>query len=354
MLNPILSIPKFLFTYLVLWLLVGITHLLWLTNNYNFDIQLCLAESLIFNGLYAILGLFAGYSLFFIKDKKQSVLNILLNHTALALIITLFWLQIGIYLLELFFSNQPAYFLFLKKTYMLRFISGIFYFLFVVFAYYLIDYSRELDEKNENQKNLELAVQEAELKALKSQINPHFLFNSLNSISYLTLSEPDKAHSMILKLSDYLRYSISNSQNKMVKFSDELKNINRYLEIEKIRFGARLNYVVNMNSELSDLLIPNMILQPLYENAIKYGVHESLEPITIQTSCKFFEGFLLLEISNNFDLDSYTTKKGEGVGLENIKERLFLTYRQDNLLQVEKKQNIFFVRLSIPQNTKLA
>jgi len=350
MLNPILTIPRFLFTYLILWLLIGAIHSSWLLFNYNFEIQIAIVESSVFNIIYAILGLFTGYSLFFIKDKKNSIFNIVLNHITLGFLITLFWLQIGIYALENIFPNEMTYHLFLKKTYMLRFISGVFYFLFVVFAYYLIDYSRKLDEKNENQKQLELAVQEAELKALKSQINPHFLFNSLNSISYLTLSEPDKAHSMILKLSDYLRYSISNSQNKMVKFSDELKNINRYLEIEKIRFGSRLNYVIETNTELADLLIPNMILQPLYENAIKYGVHESLEPITIQTVSEFTDGFLSLQISNNFDPESYTTKKGEGVGLENIRERLFLTYQKTNLLQIEKSQTMFFVRLQIPQN----
>ena len=93
-----------------------------------------------------------------------------------------------------------------------------------------------------------------------------------------------------------------------------------------------------------------MILQPLYENAIKYGVHESLEPISIKTDCNFKNNNLNIEISNNFDEESYTTKKGEGVGLENISKRLVLIYKQYNLLKVEKKENIFKVYLNIPQD----
>jgi len=95
--------------------------------------------------------------------------------------------------------------------------------------------------------------------------------------------------------------------------------------------------------------LPYMILQPLYENAIKYGVHESLEPITIKTVCICDSGILKIEIVNNFDKESYTTKKGEGVGLDNINKRLRLIYHQEGLFKAQKEENIFRVELKIPQ-----
>ncbi len=350
MLNPIFSKLKYILIYSLIWIITIAIHASWLIVSFQINVEIAIIESLVFNLLYAIIALLIWYSLFFIKGKHTPTLQIVINHVALALIITLFWMYLACFILHFIFLEEYQYIEFLEASYAFRFVSGVFYFLFTALAYYLVDYSRELKEKIQNEVVLKQAVQEAELKALKSQINPHFLFNSLNSISSLTLTEAEKAHSMIIKLSDYLRYSISNSQNKKVKFSDELKNINRYLEIEKIRFGKRLNYNLDIAPECENLLIPNMILQPLYENAIKYGVHESLEPISIKTDCSFKNNILSIEISNNFDEESYTTKKGEGVGLENISKRLVLIYKQYNLLKVEKKENIFKVYLNIPQN----
>lgn len=349
MLNPILKKNGLTALYISIWLIISCVHTLWLFHSFELNLKLAIIESLVFNTLYAIIGLLIWYSLFFIKGKDTSSLTLIVNHLALAIFVTLIWLHGGKAILELIFSKQEEYLAFLHKTYFTRLISGFFYFTSIAFGYYLIDFSTELEEKIRNEVVLKEAVRDAELKALKSQINPHFLFNSLNSISYLTLTEGEKAHSMIVKLSDYLRYSISSSQNKKVKLSEEIKNINRYLEIEKIRFGKRLNYAIKSEDACQTLLLPNMILQPLYENAIKYGVHESLEGITIKTVCKKEKDFLFIEISNNFDEESYTTKKGVGVGLDNIKKRLALIYKSTKLLKVQKEQNIFTVQLFIPQ-----
>jgi two-component system, LytTR family, sensor kinase len=134
---------------------------------------------------------------------------------------------------------------------------------------------------------LKSLVKEAELHALKSQINPHFLFNSLNSISSLTMTDPLKAQEMVINLSSLMRYSLKHDQVDKVPFSEELKNNQLYLQIEKVRFGNKFNAVFDIDDKCLNANIPNMILQPLYENAIKYGVYEATEPVDIITRKAF-------------------------------------------------------------------
>ena len=191
-------------------------------------------------------------------------------------------------------------------------------------------------------------LKEAELNFLKAQINPHFLFNSLNSVSALTLSEPAKAQDMIIKLSDFLRYVISQNENKLSPLSKELENIQRYLEIEKIRFGDKLSFIFNVDEASMGFLIPVLILQPLYENAIKHGVYESIDPITIRTDVQLEENYLLITINNNYELEPVQFK-GAGIGIKNIKERLNLMYHNPGLLIVKKTESNFEVQLTIPQ-----
>ncbi len=350
--NPFLKNIKYLGLYLFFWLAIGFFHAFWLKTEFEIKLEIAIIESLIFNGLYAIFGFFTGSSILFLNSENIPFFKKIFNFLALGIVLTYFWLELSTFLLNKIFSEFSQYLFFLQETSVIHFISGIFYFSIIVFIYYIIDYSQKLNEKQENEIKWQALIQEAEYKALKSQINPHFLFNSLNSISYLTLTEPDKAHKMIIQLSDYLRYSISNWQSTKVKLSEEIENIRRYLEIEKIRFGSRLNYSTEISQNLDNFLIPNMILQPLFENAVKYGVHESLEPIFINTSFWLENEYLMIKITNNYDAESYTTKKGEGVGLENIKKRLKLIYGIDNLLGIEKKQGIFIVNLTIPPTIK--
>ncbi|OPZ96901.1 MAG: Sensor histidine kinase YpdA [Bacteroidetes bacterium ADurb.Bin408] len=188
----------------------------------------------------------------------------------------------------------------------------------------------------------------AELNFLKSQINPHFLFNSLNSISALTLSEPEKAREMIIKLSDFLRHVVSQPENKPVPLSYEIENIKRYLEIEKVRFGSKLEFVFDILADCADRLISVLLLQTLYENAVKHGVYESVEPITINTTVTLVNDFVEFKISNNFE-PFVAGKKGAGIGISNIRERLRLLFNNTDLLAISKKDNIFEVLLKIPR-----
>jgi LytS/YehU family sensor histidine kinase len=151
---------------------------------------------------------------------------------------------------------------------------------------------------------------------------------------------------MILKLADFLRYTLANNGKEINRLEEELKNINLYLDIEKIRFEEKFDYIENIDNNVLDLKVPNMILQPLFENAIKHAVYDSLGKITIKLNCTIENNFLKISLENNFE-DGYS-KKGAGIGLQNIKSRLELIYGQKNLLDIKKEGEIFTVILYIP------
>ncbi len=219
----------------------------------------------------------------------------------------------------------------------------------IILVYYLIILYNNNKENLVKEAELKALVKESELSSLKSQINPHFLFNSLNSISSLTMIEPSKAQEMIIKLSEFLRYSISNKEEKLTALDQEIGNINRYLDIEKIRFGKRLKVDMKINDTCKKLKLPGLILQPLIENAVKYGVYESIEESTIEMTANCNSSALSIMIRNAWDPD-YLSNKGEGIGLINIRSRLQILYNRDDLITIRKDPAYFEVNIIFPQS----
>lgn len=134
----------------------------------------------------------------------------------------------------------------------------------------------------------------------------------------------------------------------MNKLRDEISNIEKYLSIEKVRFGDKFIYEFQVPSELLDLMVPNMLLQPVFENAIKYGVYENLGQTLIKTLAIAEDSVLNLTIENTLEEEPKMKIRGEGVGLQNISERLRLIYNQPNLIRIEKESNLFRVVIKIP------
>jgi two-component system LytT family sensor kinase len=211
-----------------------------------------------------------------------------------------------------------------------------------------IVYYENFKEKVKKEGELKALIREAELHALKSQINPHFLFNSLNSISSLTMSDPAKAQEMVINLSSIMRYSLKHGQNETVSFGTELQNIKLYLAIEKVRFGKKLQPVFNVDEKCYQGVLPNMILQPIFENAIKYGVYEATEPVEILTEASCSGEVLEISVSNSYD-PGIRSRKGEGIGLRNIRERLQIIYGNPGLLRIKDTKKQFTIQLTIPQ-----
>lgn len=177
----------------------------------------------------------------------------------------------------------------------------------------------------EKQVRLELALREAELRALEAQINPHFLFNCLNSIRALVVEDPQKAQDMITRFATLLRYNLTHDSRHTVPLSAETEVVTDYLALEKVRFEDRLRLQVTIDPAAASLLVPPMILQSLVENALKHGIARLPQGGDLQIRAAARNGTLVLEVENTGELtDSRSTDTQ--VGLNNIRERLRILY----------------------------
>ena len=208
----------------------------------------------------------------------------------------------------------------------------------------------EQQEKEKRRIATEKAVREAELYNLRQQLQPHFLFNSLNSISALAGTRPEEARKMIHQLSDFLRGTIRREDDSWVRLEDELTHLELYLEIEKVRFGHRLTTTIALDSECRKAMVPPMILQPLVENAIKFGLYDTTGIINISIQASCVENELRVYVENPFDPETSTAKSGTGFGLSSLQRRLYLLFARNDLLTTSIVENRFRSELKIPQH----
>jgi sensor histidine kinase YesM len=347
MLNPISNNKQYLVNYAIVWSIIIGAHFAVLHWYYDFSLGISAADSLLFNVFFSFLGISLWYLVRYNK-ATQNFISLLLSHLVSSLLIIGFWLISG-YLILKYSISDVHYLSFLDSSFPWRIACGMFYYSLFILVYYVVVYYQDIQSKTKEEANLKTLIKEVELNALKNQINPHFLFNSLNSVSSLTITSPEKAQEMIIKLSEYLRYSLSNKEQQITTLKTELENIKLYLEIEKIRFGDRLNFQFNCEEDILNTRIPAMILQPLFENAIKHGVYESVDTIQVVLDGELLDDKLQLVLKNDFDPEAKKTK-GEGIGLKNTRERLFLIYKKNDILMMNKTESQFTINLKIPQN----
>lgn len=307
-----------------------------------------LADSIVYNALFAIIAPGFWYIVTFASLSKDD-LALIGTHIGAVLISVLLWSSLADYLLRSLFKQREAYHVFLEDSSVWRMIIGVLYYSISVLIFYLIKYYQDMQERLNRELELQNLLKDSELRLLKSQINPHFIFNSLNSVSALTISKPEAAREMVIKLSDFLRYSLGKDSVEMNTLAQEIENVSLYLEIEKVRFGSRLQFEIDISKRCQQVNVPNLILQPLIENAIKYGVYDSTEEVTIRLSCEVGHDMLHLSITNNFDKDAVASK-GEGIGLENVKKRLKLVFNRADLLEINESDGEFKVVVKIPTN----
>ena len=225
-------------------------------------------------------------------------------------------------------------------------LGGGVYFLAVFFNYLLIamEKNKELEQKAlENS----LANSQSAYKALRATIHPHFLFNSLNALSVLTLSAPETANKISLQLSDFMRYSLRYQKKEIVKVQEEVNHIKNYLGIEKIRLGKRLNLQFEIDESVMDIPILSFILLPLVENSIKHGIQELIEGGTLTVIIKKVKDNLYIEVKNPYE-ENHRSLKGEGIGLPTLKKRLQLTYGENGHILVKKDEKFYKVIIKIP------
>lgn len=205
-------------------------------------------------------------------------------------------------------------------------------------------YLQHIAIENERTKN------QIELNSLQQQLKPHFLFNSLNSIHALIRKNPEEASEMLILLSEFMRNSVK-TDSELIRLSDEIDILKKYIRIEQVRFGERLNFDLSIEKKTGDYNIPSFLLQPLIENAIKYGLYGSIETITISLHGKAnMNDDLEITICNPFEDDSQKTMKGTGFGINSVKKKLALLFGRNDLLEISIAENLFCVTLIIPQS----
>jgi len=283
---------------------------------------------------------------------KVSFTRLLLTHLLAAVFISFIWTQVGA--LISFAVLSPEQFDGLRRQFgpqvnAIGTIGILIYLLSVAFHYVLI--AMEESRRAETQANeARVLARDAELKALKAQVNPHFLFNSLNSISALTSVDPAKAREMCILLSEFLRMTLGLGEKSVISLSEELALLERFLAIEKVRFGTRLRVEENIHEESRTLLVPPLVLQPLVENAVVHGIANLPEGGLIRLVSQCQDGRLFMTIENSFDSDA-TTVRRNGMGLLNVRKRLEGRYGTDASLRVDSQADQFRVELSMPAET---
>lgn len=331
-----------------MWIILIGIHTCLLVFSKQISLSIAFVDALVSNTLYGSIGLGLWYPVFYGRLDDEKLMGIIVSNLLGCVLAVGFWLGTSYLLLGSLYHTHATYLSFLRFSLPWRAGIGLLYYEVIILLYYLIVYYRNNKRNQIQEAELKTLVKESELNSLKAQINPHFLFNSLNSISALTMIEPGKAQEMIIKLSDFLRYTTSNKEENFTTLEQEINNVNRYLDIEKIRFGSRLHIIQNISESYYSLHLPGLILQPLVENAIKYGIYENTHESVIELKCSYHANFLSITVTNEL-LPDCVKSKGEGVGLHNIQSRMRILYNRDDLINVSKANHQFEVTLKFPQ-----
>ncbi|UJP65311.1 sensor histidine kinase [Mongoliitalea daihaiensis] len=245
--------------------------------------------------------------------------------------------------------KQVDYILFLQGSSILK---GTYLYIFFQFWTILLLIASKLEDQQkikETETHTAKLAKEAEMYHLRQQLQPHFLFNSLNSIAASVKLQPDQAREMIVELADFLRGTIRKDGNQWIPMEEELVQIQKFLYIEKVRFGSRLDVQVLINDGARNIKIPQLMIQPLLENAIKHGLYGVTGEVMISLKIGLKNDNLQITIQNPFDPQAGQAK-GSGFGLEAVNRRLQLLFGRTDLLKINKTKDSFHVELTIPHH----
>lgn len=336
---------RIVFGYVITWFVWIALLVVALHESINPSWILATCDAVISNIIVGFGGYAMASSMRMYQPSRKKAIYLLATTLTLALIcvVATKWIITQI------FPNETEYILFLQHTFLIRFLfSGLVITLIGVLSWVWY-FFREQSEAQDRKADSEKLAREAELSKLRQQLQPHFLFNSLNSISALAGTKPEEARRMIQQLSDFLRGTLKKDDQQLVCLEEELQHLQLYLEIEKVRFGHRLNTEVIQTTETEQMALPSLLLQPIVENAIKFGLYDTIGVITIRIMAKVENNNLIIEVENPFDAETTNPRQGTGFGLSSVQRRLYLLYSRNDLLTTRQRENIFITEIKIPQ-----
>ena len=351
--HPILADAKQLGLYLLGCLPIGIFLVIGLGHQGAWGTAAAFFLPLML--VYAFMGLSAYYlcSAFPIGKDDRSWRAVPAHFTAAATIgalwVGLAWVWARL-LESLNIGLQPQ--MYLTQPWLLFVVGALLFWLATAFNYVLIaSNASQMAERRSLESGL--LAREAELKALRAQLDPHFLFNSLNSISSLTGSDPAAARKMCLLLADFLRDTLRLGAAQKISLKEEISIVERYLSIEQVRLGARLTVCQEISPEALVARVPALILQPLAENAVLHGISHLLDGGTVSIQGERQQSTLVVRVRNPCDADR-PRRKGTGVGLSLVHQRLQSQFGAAGRLEVAEQQGQFVATLSLPFESEAA
>ncbi|MBZ5523375.1 MAG: histidine kinase [Acidobacteriia bacterium] len=348
--HPILSQFRRLALYLLAWApLAGLlVYLLAVPGGLSRSWSLALVVPLCL--IYAFVCLSAWYSCRGTPLETSSLFRLALTHLSAAVLMSLLWLAMARALAAVLssFDSFQGIDQHIGRQYPLLFGSGVLLYLLAVALHYVLLSSEASREAEQREMQARVLARESELRALKAQVNPHFLFNSLHSISALTSIDAARAREMCILLADFLRATLGLGEKSSIPLSEELSLARSFLAVEKVRFGARLNLEERVEPEALEFLVPPLLLQPLVENAVSHGISNLTEGGWIRLSIGGDgRGDLTIVLENSFDREM-PSRRGTGMGLKNVRRRLDMRYGDRANFDVRTEGDCFRVTMNLP------
>jgi len=314
-----------------------------------------LSLAAVLSGIAQVSAMSANFSCRTAPLTRTPLWRVVLTHVVTALLLTFFLVKIGVIVARQFDALEGwkgIYGDYVLKTGMM-FAAGFFYYLLSVAVQYALIAQKASNEAQERAVESSVRAREAELIALKAQINPHFLYNSLNSISALTSIDAGRAREMCVSLADFLRLTLGMGEKAVIPLREELGLVEKYCAIEKMRFGERLKVEEEIQEEAKECLLPPLLLQPLFENAVRHGIAQTAEGGWIRLRATRNGERLTLTLENSWDPEAGSSRKN-GVGLKNVQRRLEARYGKEAQLQASAEDEVFRVSLAFPAETEKA
>ncbi|HEX4003682.1 MAG TPA: histidine kinase [Candidatus Acidoferrales bacterium] len=348
--HPLLGQLRRVLLYLVAWApiaallayLLSMTHELRPVEAAALAIPLCL--------FYAFFCLSAWYPCRTTPVDRTSFEKLLMTHLGGALVAAGVWTFTAWLLAWILSSSVNAFRGLNERLYSelpVVLVTGILLYLLSVFFYYVLIALEASREAEARVMQMSILAREAELRALKAQVNPHFLFNSLNSISALTSSDPAKARDMCILLGDFLRRTLGLGEKSAIPLEEEMSLIHAFLAVEKTRYGARLQMEESIAKEALSVDVPPLLLQPLIENAISHGIANLVDGGWIHLNVGCENGSVSIVVENLFDPEA-PMRRRNGVGLVNVRQRLQTRYGNRSTFAAGAEGDRFRVAMTLP------
>jgi two-component system, LytTR family, sensor histidine kinase AlgZ len=350
--HPLLNRRSYLGAYLAVWLPLACLLVFLIRVSGGIGTLEATVLLLPMAVLYAAACLSTWYTCRATPLHSSGIARVFVTHILAALLLSWGWVHIG---------RLYAYLLSLSPTFQglgvrynahvaILIVSGVLLYLVNVGFFYVLIALEASRAAEARVLETSILARDAELKALKAQVNPHFLFNSLNSISALTSSDPTKAREMCILLAEFLRMTLGLGEKSSIPLAEELSLLHRFLAIEKVRFGSRLQMTEDIQDDCKSMLVPPLLLQPLLENAVTHGIANVPEGGCIRLLVRSQNARLSILVENTFDADN-TPARRKGLGLENVRRRLEARYPAEASMRVTSDEDKFQVVLSFPAET---